>query len=37
MQLNLADAKHQLSNLVKAAIAGEDSVIVSSGSARVRL
>ena len=37
MQLNLPEAKHQLSNLVKAAVAGEDIVIVSSGSSRVRL
>jgi len=37
MQLNLPEAKHQLSHLIQAAVAGEEIVIIGSGSARVRL
>jgi antitoxin (DNA-binding transcriptional repressor) of toxin-antitoxin stability system len=36
-QLNLPEATQQLAHLVEAAIAGEEIVIVGSGSARVRL
>ena len=37
MQLNLPAAKQQLLNLVTAAMAGEEIVIIGSGSDRVRL
>ena len=37
MQVNMREAKSQLSKLVKAAIAGEDVVIASHGKAQVKL
>jgi prevent-host-death family protein len=37
MQVNMLEAKSQLSKLVKAAIAGEDVVIASHGQPQVRL
>lgn len=37
MQVNMLEAKSQLSKLVKAAQAGEDVVIASNGVAQVRL
>lgn len=37
MQLNMLDAKNQLSKLVQAAIAGEDVVIANNGVPVVRL
>ena len=37
MQVNMLEAKSQLSKLVKAAVAGEDVVIASNGEAQVRL
>lgn len=37
MQLNMLEAKNQLSRLVKAAIEGEDVVIASNGVPLVRL
>jgi len=37
MQVNMLEAKSQLSKLVKAAIAGEDVVIASHGKAQVKL
>lgn len=37
MQINMLDAKNQLSRLVKEAIAGEDVVIASNGTPMVRL
>jgi prevent-host-death family protein len=36
-QVNMLDAKNQLSKLVKAALAGEDVVIASNGVPMVRL
>ncbi|WP_216909564.1 type II toxin-antitoxin system prevent-host-death family antitoxin [Synechococcus sp. CCY 0621] len=37
MQVNMLEAKSQLSKLVKAALAGEDVVIASHGDPQVRL
>ena len=37
MQVNMLDAKSQLSRLVKAALAGEEVIIASHGKAQVRL
>ena len=37
MQVNMLEAKSQLSRLVKAALAGEDVVIASNGRAQVKL
>lgn len=37
MQVNMLEAKNQLSKLVKAALAGEDVVIASHGQPQVRL
>lgn len=37
MQVNILEAKNQLSKLVKAATAGEDVVIASNGTPLVRL
>jgi prevent-host-death family protein len=37
MQVNMLEAKNQLSKLVKAALAGEDVVIASHGEPQVRL
>ena len=37
MQVNMLDAKSQLSKLVKAALAGKDVVIASNGKPQVRL
>ncbi len=37
MQVNMLEAKSQLSKLVKAAIAGEEVVIASHGNAQVKL
>lgn len=37
VQLNMLDAKNQLSRLVKAAMAGEEVIIASHGIAQVRL
>ena len=37
MQVNMLDAKNQLSKLVKAALAGEEVIIASNGEAQVRL
>ncbi len=37
MQVNMLDAKNQLSRLVKEALAGEDVVIASNGTPMVRL
>ena len=37
MQVNMLEAKNQLSKLVKAALAGEDVVIASNGVPMVRL
>ena len=37
MQVNMLDAKNQLSRLVKAALAGKDVVIASNGKPQVRL
>ena len=37
MQVNMLEAKSQLSKLVKAALAGEEVVIASHGQPRVRL
>lgn len=37
MQINMLDAKSQLSKLVKAALAGEDVIIANRGVAAVRL
>ena len=37
MQVNILEAKNQLSELVKAAAAGEDVVIASNGTPLVRL
>ena len=37
MQVNMLEAKSQLSRLVKAALAGEDVVIASHGRAQVKL
>ena len=37
MQVNMLEAKSQLSKLVKAAIAGEEVVIASHGKAQVKL
>ena len=37
MQVNMLDAKSQLSRLVKAALAGEEVIIASHGRAQVRL
>lgn len=37
MQVNMLDAKSQLSRLVKAAVAGEEVIIASHGTAQVRL
>lgn len=37
MQVNMLEAKSQLSKLVKAAVASEDVVIASNGEAQVRL
>lgn len=37
MQVNMLEAKNQLSRLVKAAVDGEEVIIASKGQARVRL
>jgi prevent-host-death family protein len=37
MQVNMLEAKNQLSKLVKAALAGEEVIIASNGEAQVRL
>ena len=37
MQVNMLEAKSQLSKLVKAALAGEEVIIASNGQAKVRL
>jgi antitoxin (DNA-binding transcriptional repressor) of toxin-antitoxin stability system len=37
MQVNMLDAKSQLSRLVKAALAGEEVIIASHGKAQVKL
>ena len=37
MQVNMLEAKNQLSRLVKEAVAGEDVVIASNGTPMVRL
>ena len=37
MQVNMLEAKSQLSKLVKAAIAGKEVIIASNGEAQVRL
>ncbi|MCX5958546.1 MAG: type II toxin-antitoxin system prevent-host-death family antitoxin [Cyanobacteria bacterium] len=37
MQVNMLEAKNQLSRLVKAALAGEEVIIASHGQPRVRL
>ena len=37
MQINMLDAKSQLSRLVKAALAGEEVIIASHGKAQVKL
>lgn len=37
MQVNLLEAKNQLSKLVKAAVAGEEVIIANHGEAQVRL
>jgi prevent-host-death family protein len=37
VQLNMLDAKTQLSRLVKAALAGEEVIIASHGKAQVKL
>lgn len=37
MQVNMLEAKSQLSRLVQAAIAGEEVIIASKGQAKVRL
>lgn len=37
MQVNMLEAKSQLSRLVKAALAGEEVIIASHGKAQVRL
>jgi len=37
MQVNMLEAKNQLSRLVKAALAGEEVIIASNGKAQVRL
>ena len=37
MQVNMLEAKNQLSKLVKAAVAGEEVIIASHGEAQVRL
>ena len=37
MQVNMLEAKNQLSKLVKAAVAGEEVVIASNGQPQVRL
>ncbi|MFQ6538527.1 MULTISPECIES: type II toxin-antitoxin system Phd/YefM family antitoxin [Aphanothece] len=37
MQVNMLEAKSQLSKLVKAALAGEEVIIASHGKAQVRL
>lgn len=37
MQVNLLEAKNQLSKLVKAAVSGEEVIIASHGQAQVRL
>jgi prevent-host-death family protein len=37
VQVNMLDAKSQLSRLVKAALAGEDVIIASHGKAQVKL
>jgi prevent-host-death family protein len=37
MQVNMLEAKSQLSRLVKAALAGEDVIIASHGKAQVKL
>jgi prevent-host-death family protein len=37
VQVNMLEAKNQLSRLVKAALAGEEVIIASHGQPRVRL
>ena len=37
MQVNMLEAKNQLSKLVKAAVSGEEVIIASNGQAQVRL
>jgi prevent-host-death family protein len=37
MQVNMLEAKNQLSKLVKAAVSGEEVIIASHGKAQVRL
>ena len=37
MQVNMLEAKNQLSRLVKAAVAGEEIIIASNGQPQVRL
>ena len=37
MQVNMLEAKNQLSKLVKAAAAGEEVIIASNGEAQVRM
>jgi prevent-host-death family protein len=37
MQVNMLEAKNQLSKLVKAAVAGEEVIIASNGQPQVRL
>ncbi|MBF0255614.1 MAG: type II toxin-antitoxin system prevent-host-death family antitoxin [Gammaproteobacteria bacterium] len=37
MQVNMIDAKNQLSRLVEAALAGDEVIIASNGEAQVRL
>lgn len=37
MQVNMLEAKNQLSKLVKAAVAGEEVIIARNGQAQVRL
>jgi len=37
MQVNMLEAKSQLSKLVKAAVSGEEVIIASNGQAQVRL
>jgi len=37
MQVNMLEAKNQLSKLVTAALAGDDVIIASNGEAQVRL
>lgn len=37
MQVNMLEAKNQLSKLVKAAVSGEEVIIASHGQAQVRL